>query len=187
MCSVRNPGTATLVIDAVLGTGLSGPARGAALDAIRAINSQFPFAKVVAVDIPSGLAGDSATPVGEYVRADATVTFTAPKICHALPPARGLMGDLRIASIGSPAELLDEAQLELIAPQDIASIFAPRDRDSNKATLRARSRYRGLARKIGRRRNGGNCRATCGSGTGHRCVSGICALRRGVIQPRTDD
>lgn len=124
--------TATLVIDAVLGTGLSGPARGAALDAIRAINTQFPFARVVAVDIPSGLAGDSATPVGEYVRADATVTFTAPKICHALPPARGLMGDLRIASIGSPAVLLDEAQLELIAPQDIASIFAPRDRDSNK-------------------------------------------------------
>jgi NAD(P)H-hydrate epimerase len=124
--------TATLVIDAVLGTGLSGPARGAALDAIRAINSQFPFAKVVAVDIPSGLAGDSATPVGEYVRADATVTFTAPKICHALPPARGLMGDLRIASIGSPAELLEDSQLELITPQGIASIFAPRDRDSNK-------------------------------------------------------
>ena len=124
--------TATLVIDAVLGTGLSGPARGAALDAIRAINSQFPFAKVVAVDIPSGLAGDSATPVGEYVRADATVTFTAPKICHALPPARGLMGDLRIAAIGSPVELLEGSQLELITPQGIASIFAPRDRDSNK-------------------------------------------------------
>ena len=123
---------ATLVIDAVLGTGLSGPARGPALDAIRAINTQFPFAKVVAVDIPSGLAGDSATPIGEYVRADATVTFTAPKICHALPPARGLMGDLRIASIGSPAELLEDSQLELITPHEIAPIFAPRDRDSNK-------------------------------------------------------
>jgi NAD(P)H-hydrate epimerase len=124
--------TATLVIDAVLGTGLSGPARGPALDAIRAINSQFPFAKVVAVDIPSGLAGDSATPIGEYVRADATVTFTAPKICHALPPARGLMGDLRIAAIGSPADLLKDSQLDLITPEGIASIFAPRDRDSNK-------------------------------------------------------
>jgi ADP-dependent NAD(P)H-hydrate dehydratase / NAD(P)H-hydrate epimerase len=123
---------ATLVIDAVLGTGLNGPARGPALDAIRAINSEFPLAKVVAVDIPSGLAGDSATPVGEYVRAFATVTFTAPKICHALPPARGLMGDLRIASIGSPAALLNESELELITPQGIASIFAPRDRDSNK-------------------------------------------------------
>jgi hydroxyethylthiazole kinase-like uncharacterized protein yjeF len=70
--------TATLVVDAVLGTGLSGAAKGAALDAIVAINTSFPLAKLVAVDIPSGLAGDSGVPPGEYVRADATVTFTAP-------------------------------------------------------------------------------------------------------------
>src|SRR5690349_19241656 len=38
---------ATLVIDALLGTGLTGPARGTALDFIRAINSGFPLAKVV--------------------------------------------------------------------------------------------------------------------------------------------
>ena len=126
---------ATLLIDAVLGTGLAGPARGAALDAIRTINSGFPLAKVVAVDIPSGLAGDSPTPPGEYVRADATVTFTAPKICHALPPARGLMGDLRIAAIGSPPSIYDDdasMRLALITPRSIASVFAPRSRDSNK-------------------------------------------------------
>jgi len=126
---------ATLVIDAVLGTGLSGPARGAALDAIRAINSKFPIARVLAVDIPSGLAGDSATPPGEYVRADATVTFTAPKICHALSPARGLMGDLRIVAIGTPPSIYEDdasIRLALITPRSIASLFAPRDRDSNK-------------------------------------------------------
>jgi NAD(P)H-hydrate epimerase len=73
----------TLVVDAVLGTGLRGPAQGPALDAIREINGGFPFAKVVAVDIPSGLSGDSGDIpgeggiAGEYVRADATVTFTA--------------------------------------------------------------------------------------------------------------
>ena len=126
---------ATLVIDAILGTGLNGPARGPALDAIRAINTQFPHAKVLAVDIPSGLAGDSATPPGEYVRADATVTFTAPKICHALQPARGLMGDLRIAAIGTPPSIYEDdasIQLALVTPQSIASIFAPRATDSNK-------------------------------------------------------
>jgi hydroxyethylthiazole kinase-like uncharacterized protein yjeF len=126
---------ATLVIDAVLGTGLIGPARGAALDAIRAINTQFPQAKVISVDIPSGLAGNSATPPGEYVRADATVTFTAPKICHALPPARDLMGDLRIAHIGSPPSIYEDdpsINLALITPKFIAPLFAPRDRDSNK-------------------------------------------------------
>ena len=125
-------GDPTLVIDAILGTGLNGPAKGPALEAIRAINTKFPHAKVVAVDIPSGLAGDSAVPPGEYVRADATVTFTAPKLCHALHPARGLMGDLRIAQIGTPASLLPTNNLSLITPQGIASIFAPRAIDSNK-------------------------------------------------------
>src|SRR6185312_12545498 len=48
---------ATLVVDAILGTGLKGPAKGRALDAIRHINTAFPRAKVVAVDIPSGLNG----------------------------------------------------------------------------------------------------------------------------------
>jgi NAD(P)H-hydrate epimerase len=131
----RGMSGATLVIDAVLGTGLNGPARGAALDAIRAVNTRFPLAKVVAVDIPSGLAGDSATPAGEYVGADATVTFTAPKICHAIPPARALMGDLRIAAIGSPPSLYDDdasIQLALITPRSIVSVFAPRVSDSNK-------------------------------------------------------
>jgi NAD(P)H-hydrate epimerase len=126
---------ATLVVDAVLGTGLTGPARGPALDAILEINSAFPFAKVVAVDIPSGLSSDSGVPPGEYVRADATVTFTAPKVCHALHPACGLMGELEIAPIGSPASLYENdpaIQLALVTPGSIASCFAPRERDSNK-------------------------------------------------------
>jgi NAD(P)H-hydrate epimerase len=121
----------TLIVDAVLGTGLQGPAKGAALDAIRLING-LEDAKVVAVDIPSGLAGDTATPPGEYVRADATVTFTSPKICHALYPARGLMGDLHIGQIGTPASLLPESQLALIDPARIARLFAPRATDANK-------------------------------------------------------
>ena len=126
---------ATLVIDAILGTGLSGPAKGPALDAIVEINSSFPFAKVVAVDIPSGLSGESGTPPGEYARADATVTFTAPKVCHVMPPACNLMGDLEIAPIGSPPSMYENDEritLALVTPQSIAPCFAPRPRDSNK-------------------------------------------------------
>jgi NAD(P)H-hydrate epimerase len=127
--------TATLVIDAVLGTGLYGPAKGAALSAIREINDAFPLAKVFAVDLPSGINGASGAIPGEYVRADATVTFTAPKVCHAIPPAADLMGDLRIAPIGSPMCLYerdDAISLALVTPQSIAPHFAPRARDSNK-------------------------------------------------------
>ena len=126
---------ATLVVDAVLGTGLVGAAKGPALDAILEINSSFPFAKVVAVDIPSGLSGETGVPPGEYVRADATVTFTAPKICHAMPPACDLMGDLTIAAIGSPSAMYENderIELSLITPESIAPLFAPRPRDSNK-------------------------------------------------------
>ena len=45
---------ATLVVDALLGTGIAGPAAGRMLEGIREINRGFPLAKVVAVDIPSG-------------------------------------------------------------------------------------------------------------------------------------
>lgn len=126
---------ATLIVDAILGTGLNGPAKGAALDAILEINAFPPSARVVAVDIPSGLSGETGTPPGECVRADATVTFTAPKVCHAMPPACNLMGELAIAPIGSPPSMYeddDRIQLALVTPESIASCFAPRRRDSNK-------------------------------------------------------
>ena len=125
----------TLVVDAVLGTGLKGAASGEALDAIREINQGFPFAKVVAVDIPSGLSGDTGAVAGEYVRADATVTFTAPKICHATPPACNLMGELRVVPIGTPIAMYEnDAAITFaqVTPESIAPLFAPRPRDSNK-------------------------------------------------------
>ena len=60
---------ATIVVDALLGTGLSGPARGPMLDLIREINTGFPLAKTVALDIPSGLQSDTPTVTGDAVRA----------------------------------------------------------------------------------------------------------------------
>src|SRR5581483_1988901 len=82
---VRNlPGEAklaTVVIDAILGTGLSGPVKeGPALDGIRLVNREFPLAKKVAVDIASGFPSEKTKPSGEFVSADCTVTFVAPKI-----------------------------------------------------------------------------------------------------------
>jgi hydroxyethylthiazole kinase-like uncharacterized protein yjeF len=66
-----------VIVDAVLGTGLTQPVRGAAADAIRAINEAA--RPVFAIDIPSGLDSDSGMPLGEAVRADSTVTFVALK------------------------------------------------------------------------------------------------------------
>jgi hydroxyethylthiazole kinase-like uncharacterized protein yjeF len=120
----------TLIVDAVLGTGLKGPASRAALDLIRAINLNRPPAKVVAVDIPSGLGGG-----GEFVRADVTVTFTAPKVEHFLADgAAEAVGRLIVAEIGSPPDLV-QSDLEVSEAHDFSGLFAPRKPDSNKGNF----------------------------------------------------
>jgi NAD(P)H-hydrate epimerase len=132
-----NSGDATVVVDAVLGTGLRGPATGAALDAIRRINTGFPRAKVAAVDIPSGLASDTGRRLGESVHADYTVTFTAPKAGQVLPPNCDEVGELHVRSIGSPPELYEndpEIFLSLVERSQFRHLFAPRPRGAHKGS-----------------------------------------------------
>lgn len=139
-CAVKNTATpemhaASLVIDAILGTGVTGVARGAALEAIRQINSGFPLAKVVAVDVPSGMNSDAGTSEGEVARADATITFTGPKLCHVLAPNCDRTGELLVRRIGTPDKVLDYLATAVVAePSDIAPLFRPRNPDSNKGT-----------------------------------------------------
>ena len=116
----------TVVVDAILGTGLKGPAQGRALELIRAVK-EFPEAKVVAIDVPSGLGGG-----GECVRADFTVTFTAPKVEHYLAPeAEERVGRLIVSQIGIPPQLA-VSQLEVSDAREFSPLFAPRRRDGHK-------------------------------------------------------
>jgi len=126
---------ATLIVDALLGTGIHGPATGKALEMITAINERFPLAEVVSVDIPSGLDSDSANPPGKAVHASHTVTFTAPKPCQVLSPACELVGKLHVAEIGSPPDLYEKDSaifLSLSEPALFTQLFRPRLSDSNK-------------------------------------------------------
>jgi NAD(P)H-hydrate epimerase len=126
---------ADIVIDAVLGTGITGEARGVPLEAIRLINRLAPNAKVVSVDLPSGMSSDSGAIPGEFVRADYVVTFTAPKPCHVLAPACDQMGEWRLARIGTPPSMFQNdpaIDLSLITPEFIAPLFSPRPKESNK-------------------------------------------------------
>lgn len=121
---------ATLVVDAVLGTGLRGPAAGVALDLIREINSGFPAATVVAVDFPSGLGGG-----GEHTHPVATVTFTAPKVEQVMPPTCDAMGELVVRQIGTPPEWLEQdgaLDTILVEPEMFSRLFQPRLRGSHK-------------------------------------------------------
>jgi len=95
-----------VVVDALLGTGLSSAPRGLFAEWIEAI-TRAP-ARVVAVDIPSGLGADDPMPPGSVVRADWTVTMAFAKRSFAFPPARDWIGQLDIVDIGIPDEVAVE-------------------------------------------------------------------------------
>ncbi len=125
----------TLVLDALLGTGLRGPAEGLMLRIIQDVNQRLRHASVVAVDIPSGLASDTGEALGESVRAGYTVTFTAPKVGQIFPPNCEAVGQLYVAPIGSAPSLYEndsEIFLSTIDSEYVAPLFAPRARGAHK-------------------------------------------------------
>lgn len=93
-----------LVVDALFGAGLTRPLGGAALAVVQEINSLK--LDCVAVDIPSGVHGDSGAIMGAAPQSKATVTFFRPKPGHYLLPGRGVRGDLAVADIGIPDSVL---------------------------------------------------------------------------------
>jgi ADP-dependent NAD(P)H-hydrate dehydratase / NAD(P)H-hydrate epimerase len=129
--------TATLLVDAILGTGLKGPVEGFLLEVIRDINNRFAHVPVVAVDMPSGLGSDSGALLGESLRARCTVTFTAPKWSQVLGPACERVGEMTIADIGSPASIYSNnpgIYLNLLIADDLAPFVVPRAPESHKGT-----------------------------------------------------
>ena len=104
-----------LVVDALLGTGLSGPAHGEAEAWIRALNA-CP-APVVAVDIPSGLSADTGAVVGAAVDAAWTVTMGLPKLGFLFPPARELVGEVDVVDLGFSRSVIDEVGVAAHLPE----------------------------------------------------------------------
>jgi NAD(P)H-hydrate epimerase len=129
---------ATIVLDALLGTGLKGAATGVSAGLIREINGGFPQAKIVAVDIPSGVDSDTGAIPGDAVRADHTITFTAPKAGQVLPPACDLVGELHVRPIGSPAALYEDDNsilLSVVQPSMFRKLLGPRPGETHKGDV----------------------------------------------------
>lgn len=98
---------AAWVVDALLGTGASGPPRGSVATAIAAIDAaRAAGARVLAVDLPSGLDCDTGQVAGACVRADATATFVAAKAGFDRPGAAAFTGTVHVLGIGVPRALL---------------------------------------------------------------------------------
>ena len=98
---------AGVIVDALFGVGLSRPLTGDALAAVKFMNESP--APVVAADIASGVSADSGQILGEAVRAACTVTFSRGKPGHFTEPGCVCCGELRIADIGIPADLVRTA------------------------------------------------------------------------------
>lgn len=99
---------ADLVVDALFGAGLARPLDSIAAEIISAITKRG--LPVIAVDVPSGVDGDTGAVLGMAPQAVATVTFFRKKPGHLLYPGRGLCGDVVVADIGIPAAILAEVE-----------------------------------------------------------------------------
>ena len=121
-----------IVVDGLLGTGLSRPVEGLFAEVIDAVNRSG--REVIAVDIPSGLRGDSPTVSGAAIRARHTVTFARPKIPHLFGPASALCGTVHVADIGipDPAVAAERATLSLADPAALRRSMPRRRKDSHK-------------------------------------------------------
>ena len=122
-----------LIVDALFGTGLRTPLQGMLETVVADINgSGIP---VVAVDLPSGMSADTPDLIGDAIEAAVTVTLGAPKLPLVLPPAEMQAGDIIIADIGIPDDVLDGVEgprIELLTRAQMRPLVQPRPLDSHK-------------------------------------------------------
>jgi NAD(P)H-hydrate epimerase len=122
-----------LIVDAIFGTGLRAPLTGLMETVAADVNSSG--IPVTAVDLPTGLSADQAQPIGDCIRAAMTVTLAAPKLPLVLPPAESQAGNVVVADIGIPPEVIDGLagpRLELLTREAMREQVHPRTSDAHK-------------------------------------------------------
>ena len=123
----------SLIVDAIFGTGLNAPVSGFIESVITDVNtSGIP---IVAIDLPSGLSADSPEPIGPSIEAGLTVTLAAPKLPLVLPPAETRAGDIVIADIGIPGDVIESVEgprVDLLTRASMRDLITPRTPDSHK-------------------------------------------------------
>lgn len=123
-----------VIVDAILGTGLTGPARGIGAEAIQILNKLG--RPLIALDLPSGLGSDDGHVHEPCIRAQLTLTFALPKRSLLLYPAAQFAGEVRVVDIGIPRVLLTDPKLpvDLVEGEEVRAALPPRDPDAHKGT-----------------------------------------------------
>lgn len=120
--------SADYIVDALLGTGVDRPVAGILQKVIAAVNASGKT--VFAVDIPSGINGDTGQEMGISVKAVHTVTFGLPKVGNLVYPGYGRGGKLHVSHISFPTTLTDAATLQVEVP--VPAALPPRWANANK-------------------------------------------------------
>ena len=126
---------ASMVVDALLGTGLNAPVAGHLARVIDAINAAG--RPTLAVDIPSGLSADTGHVLGTAVRATATATFGFAKVGQHVYPGAELVGALDVVDIGIPAEAVTAVgpRTALLEAAEVGRCLPRRPRAGHKGTF----------------------------------------------------
>jgi len=123
---------AALVVDAIFGTGIQPPLRAGHVALIEALN-ETPAVRV-ALDIPSGVAGDDGRVDPVAFRADVTITVGMPKCGLLLPPGRDWVGEIEVVDIGFPADICAQhcPDHHVLGPAEYHDLLPERRSDSHK-------------------------------------------------------
>ena len=124
---------ADVIVDALVGTGLSAPLSGLLESVVADVNASP--RPVVAIDLPSGLSADEHAVNGPAIDASMTVTLAAPKMPLVLPPAEALAGSLVIAEIGIPISIVEDVDgpwVEILTKESMRQLVQPRAQESHK-------------------------------------------------------
>jgi len=100
-----------VLVDALLGNGLSAPLRGAYAQAVNMMNGSG--RPIVAVDVPTGINADTGAVMGNAIKADLTVTMALPKLGLVLYPGAAHAGQMRVADIGIPSEVVEKEKINV--------------------------------------------------------------------------
>ena len=124
-----------LVVDAILGTGLSRPLEGLIAEVVEKLNTLKNY--VVSVDIPTGLFADdnTANSLEKVVRVNETLTFHCPKMSFLMPETGFLVGRFYVLDIGLMAKEMNPSSLiEYVEEQDVRLLHRTRTKFSHKGT-----------------------------------------------------